>query len=70
MKEGGREFQILIVEGKNDLEKEEVKEEEEKEDFYKTKCALETGLFSNIFDNVDHNTQRYLLRNQSSLLTG
>ena len=36
-------------------------------DFYKAKCALETELFSNIFDNVDHNTQRYLLHNQTSL---
>ena len=36
-------------------------------DFYKAKCALEMGLFSNIFVNTDHNTQRYLLRNQSSL---
>ena len=26
MKEGGREFQILIVEGKNDLEKEKVRQ--------------------------------------------
>ena len=36
-------------------------------DFYKAKCALETEPFSNIFDNTDHHTQRYLLHNQTSL---
>ena len=39
----------------------------QKSDFYKAKCALEMELFSSIFDNADHNTQRYLLRNQTSL---